>query len=221
MDPHSLDQLESDLKTGSLDRCQKALNELAKISPDIAIPILERLSKNPEFLRRRFAIMGLGNHPTPESFAILQTLLNQEQDPNVLGEIANSLFEFGPPAVPLLQGLFHRCDHWLTRQSILAILVEANDDAVLLDVIKAALVDPTPSVQETGILSIGPLLKGPLKADGLALLVDLADSPDWRTRWRSATTLSICDDPIAKATLAKLRNDEHHRVVAAALEGGV
>jgi HEAT repeat protein len=221
MDPQYLAQLEVDLQTGSVDRCQKALNELAKISADIAIPVLERLSKSPEFLRRRFAIMGLGNHPTAESFALLQTLLNEEQDPNVLGEIANSLFEFGPSAVPLLQTLFHRCNHWLTRQSILSILVEANDDRVLLDVIRAALVDPTPSVQETGILSIGSLLKGPFKNDGVALLVDLANAPDWRIRWRAATTLSICDDPIAKETLAKLRNDEHHRVVAAALEGGL
>jgi HEAT repeat protein len=221
MDSQRLAELEADLNNGPLDRCYQALVELGQSPADLAIPIFERISMSSSYLRRRIGIMGLGKHPNPETFAILQTLLIQEQDPNVLGEIANSLFEFGPDAVPLIQALFHRCDHWLTRQSILSVLVEANNDEVLLDVIQAALIDSTPSVQETGILSIGILLKGPFKSDGLALLVELANSPDWRTRWRAATTLSLCDDSIARETLAKLRNDENHRVVAAALEGGV
>lgn len=221
MDPQHLAQLEADMRNGPVDRCYQALKELAKSPADLAVPLLERLSESGDFLRRRFAIMGLGNHRTPESFAVLQSRLDREKDPNVLGEIANSLFEFGEPAIPLLQTLFHRCDHWLTRQSILSILVESDRPEILLDVIRTALADPTASVQEAGILSIGPILKSPLKSEGLSLLVEFAKSPDWRIRWRVATTLSICDDPIAKTTLATLRQDEHHRVVAAALEGGL
>ncbi len=106
--------------------------------------------------------MGLGNHRSEASFQILKALLEQEQVQNVMAEIANSLFEFGDRSVPLLQTLFIRNHHWLTRQTI---LMESNKNAVLLSVIREALQDETQTVKETAILALGQVLKGDLPSE--------------------------------------------------------
>ena len=66
------------------------------------MPIFLRLSTDLDFLNRRFAVMGLNDHRTPESLQILTDLLERESDDNVQGEIANSLFEFGQVSIPSL-----------------------------------------------------------------------------------------------------------------------
>jgi HEAT repeat protein len=221
MDSDRLAQLESLLNFGSLDQCKLALDELAQSPSDLAIPILQRLSANRDFLRRRFAVMGLGNHQTAESLSILKDLLEQEQDSNVIAEVANSLFEFGDLAVPLLEQLFYRDRNWLTRQTILAILTEANQDQILLSVIKEGLADETQTVKETAILALGGLLDRQLHQQALELLAPLANAPDWRDRWRTATALTRSADPQAKQLLAVLQTDQNHYVVAAALEASL
>ncbi|MBW4643864.1 MAG: HEAT repeat domain-containing protein [Goleter apudmare HA4340-LM2] len=221
MDTNRLTQLESLLRSGAINQRKAALDELAQCHADVAIPILQRLAVDQDFLCRRFAVMGLGNHPTAASLKILKDLLEQESDHNVLAEIANSLFEFGDQSVPLLQKLFERDRHWLTRQTILSILIEANRDDVLLAVIREALQDETQTVKETGILALGSLLQGDLGNEALDLLSELAQATDWRDRWRVATALSLSSDPIAKLLLAQLQQDENHYVVAAALEAGL
>ncbi|MBW4552913.1 MAG: HEAT repeat domain-containing protein [Aphanocapsa sp. GSE-SYN-MK-11-07L] len=221
MDSDRLAQLESLLRSGSLDQCKLALDDLAQTPSDLAVPILQRLSENPDFLRRRFAVMGLGNHQTPESLTILKDLLAKEQDSNVIAEVANSLFEFGNLAIPLLEQLFYRDRNWLTRQTILAILTEANQDQVLLAVIKEALIDETQTVKETAILALGGLLDRRYHEEALELLTSLAQAPDWRDRWRAATALRRSADPKARQVLADLQTDQNHYVVAAALEGSL
>ncbi len=221
MNSDRLAELESLLNSASLDQCKLALDELAQTPSDLAVPILQRLSENKDFLRRRFAVMGLGNHQTPESLIILKGLLASEQDSNVIAEVANSLFEFGDLAVPLLEQLFYRDRNWLTRQTILAILTEANQDQVLLAVIKEALADETQTVKETAILALGGLLDHRYHQEALELLATLTKAPDWRDRWRAATALSRSADPQAKQLLAGLQTDQNHYVVAAALEGSL
>jgi HEAT repeat protein len=221
MNSDRLIELESLLRSGAIDQRKIALDELAQCPADLAVPILQRLSTDPDFLCRRFAVMGLGNHRTPESFQVLKDLLNQETDDNVLAEIANSLFEFGQESVPLLQQLFERNHHWLTRQTILSVLMEADCPEVLLSVIRQALQDKTQSVKETAILALGSLLKSPVQDEALSLLADLAIAADWRNRWRAATALTLSPDPKAKQILAILQQDTNHYVVAAALESGM
>jgi HEAT repeat protein len=213
-----LNQLESLLRSGALNERRAALDELATYSADLAIPILQRLAASPDFLCRRLAVMGLGNHRTPVSFQLLKDLLERETDDNVLAEIANSLFEFGDESVPLLQELFERNHNWLTRQTILSILMESKQDDVLLAVIRQAVQDETQTVKETGILALGRLLNRSLHQAALDLLTELAESENWRDRWRAATALSLASDPKAKQILAKLQHDENYYVVAAALE---
>jgi HEAT repeat protein len=218
MNGDRLTQLESWLRSGAINQRKDAIDELAQYPPEVAIPILQRLATEPDFLCRRFAIMGLGNHRTPESFQALKDLLEQEKDQNVLAEIANSLFEFGSDSVPILQQLFMRCHHWLTRQTILSILMEAEQDEVLLDVVREALQDETQTVRETAILALGSALKGTSQHAALDLLAELAQGELWRDRWRAATALRLSSDPRAKQLLATLQKDENHYVVAAALE---
>ena len=221
MDNDRLIQLESLIRAGSIIQRKTALDELAQFPADQAIPILQRLSTDPDFLSRRFAVMGLGGHRTSASLQILKDLLEREPDDNVLAEIANSLFEFGQASIPLLQQLFERNRHWLTRQTVISILMEANQDEVLLAVIREALQDQAQTVRETAILALGRLLKGDFHDDSLALLADLAAAPYWRDRWRAATALSLSSHPRAKQALAKLQQDDNHYVVAAALEAGL
>jgi HEAT repeat protein len=218
MDRDRLTQLESWLRSGAVNQRKDAIDELAQCPPEVAVPILQRLATEPDFVCRRFAIMGLGNHRTPESFQALKDLLEQEKDQNVLAEIANSLFEFGSESVPILQQLFGRCHHWLTRQTILSILMEADHDEVLLDVVREALLDETQTVRETAILALGSTLKGNAQHAALDLLTELAQGDQWRDRWRAATALRLSSDPRAKQLLITLQKDENHYVVAAALE---
>jgi HEAT repeat protein len=165
--------------------------------------------------------MGLGNHLTEQSFQVLISLLEQEKDDNVISEIANTLFEFGDRSIPFLQNLFERNQNWLTRQTILAILMESDRPDILLNIINLALLDPTQTVKETAILALGSLLKSSYESDALDLLTELASAEFWRDRWRTAATLSISTNPRAKPLLAKLQKDENHYVVAAALEAGL
>lgn len=220
MDSERLAQLETDLRNAPVNKCKEALDELAQCPAEQAIPLLSRVAREGDFLRRRFAVMGLGNHRTDESFAVLKGLLEVEKDGNVLGEIADSLLDFGDRALPLLQKLFEKNDNWITRQSIIGILMEGEEqnDGPLLAVTKLGLEDQKPSVVEASILALGRLLKGNSFEEALALLQPLTQAEDWRRRWRAATALSMSDRPEAKDLLLPLQQDNNHRVVAAALE---
>jgi HEAT repeat protein len=218
MDSDRLAQLEGWLRSGAVIQRKDAIDELAKCPPEVAIPVLQRLATEPDFLCRRFAIMGLGNHRTAESFQVLKDLLEQEKDQNVLAEIADALFNFGSESVPILQALFGRCHHWLTRQTILSLLMESNQDAVLLEVVREALQDETQTVRETAILALGSVLQGEVQQGALDLLAELAQGEFWRDRWRAATALRLSAEPRAKQLLGILQTDENHYVVAAALE---
>ncbi|NJN31200.1 MAG: HEAT repeat domain-containing protein [Synechococcales cyanobacterium RM1_1_8] len=223
MDSDRLAQLEADLRNAPVNKCKEALDELATGPADQVVPMLQRIAQDGDFLRRRFAVMGLGNHRTEQSFAVLQQLLNQEQDGNVLGEIANSLFEFGDRAFPLLQQLFEQQTSWITRQSIIGMLMEGagEGDRTLLAVVQLGLDDPEQSVVEASILALGKLLQGDCFEPALKLLEPLTRSEDWRSRWRAATALGVSDRAEARALLLPLQQDSHHRVVAAALEGSL
>ena len=213
-----LAKLEQELRSSPVNRCKEVLDLLATCPSEKAVPLLVNVARDGEFLRRRFAVMGLGNHQTEASFEALRSLAQTEPDPNVLAEVANSLFNFGDPAIPLLQEIFERESNWILRQSVISIVMESDRDDILFDMAKTALQDEEQSVIETGILALGKLLKGEQAASALDLLLNLAEYEDWRIRWRAATALTLSEMTEARATLAKLRQDPNHRVVAAALE---
>ncbi|MEM9482365.1 MAG: HEAT repeat domain-containing protein [Cyanobacteria bacterium P01_F01_bin.116] len=222
MSPDELLKLENDLRASALNVRIAALNTLAAQAADIAVPILDRLAQEEAFLLRRLAVMGFGNHaPDATAFESLKTLLNNETDANVLAEVANSLFEFGDASIPLLVQLFEVNSNWLVRQTVLSILQESNQPEVLLDISLKALDDPTQTVKETAILSLRQVLMSLLQPQALEALTRLANSEIWRDRWRAATALTGCDHPQAAELLAKLKLDENHYVVAAALDAAM
>jgi len=211
-------QLEALFRSGSKFDSKMILDELAQCPPEIAVPILKDFFIKSDFLGRRFAVMGLMNHRTDEAFNFLQELLEKEKDDSVLAEIANTLFDFGDRAIPLLQTLFERNQNWLIRQTILSVLVESDRYDVLFNVIRQALLDPTQTVKESAILALGRLLNSDYEPEVLDLLTKLSTTDFWRDRWCVATVLRTSDNPIAKNLLAQLRLDDNHQVVAAALE---
>ena len=219
INPQETIELEQNLRAPGLNHRRIALDKLAKYPPQIAVPILKRLLIEPDVGLRRLAIMGLGNHRSIEAFDALQGVLAGAGDSSIIAEAANSIFEFGDRAIPILQELFSRSTNWLVRQTIISLLVETDQYQVLLDTVIIALGDETQTVQEAGVLALGRLLKSPLETEALARLSQLAIDPDWRIRWRTAIALSGSDAPLARQLTARLQQDEHFRVVAAALEG--
>ena len=188
------------------------------MSPNEALPVLKQLAKDHDFALRKIAVMGFGNHLTEESFQLLKNILETEKDSNVLAEAANSIFEFGDRAIEPLQNLYTSCENWLVRQTVISIIVDSNNPQILLKVAQQALSDEDQTTKETGILALSRLLNSPLKEEALEIFSILAEDPFWRTRWRTAISLTVSQDEKAKLILAKLQQDEHYRVVAAALE---
>ncbi|NEP16174.1 MAG: HEAT repeat domain-containing protein [Leptolyngbya sp. SIO4C1] len=221
MSTDPLAQIETQLRAKALNERKAALDSLAVQPAAVAVPILQRLAAENDFLLRRLAVMGLGNHPSNEAFTTLSTMLTAEQDNNVLAEVANSLFEFGDRAVPLLVNLFNTRRDWLIRQTVLALLMEAEQPETLLQVATAALNDDAQTVRETAILALRQVLSSDYQAAALALLGDLAKSDYWRDRWRAAIALTGCQAPAARQLIQTLQQDEHYRVSAAALDAAM
>jgi HEAT repeat protein len=216
--PMDLEQIDRDLRDRAIDKQKAALDTLAKVPADVAVPILARLLASSDFMQRRVAVMGLGNHRVEESFQLLAGVITNDLDPNVMGEAANSIFDFGDRAIPLLVNLFRDTDNWLVRQSIISLLLDPNYQPELLTTAELAIADETQSVKEVGILALGHLLNSPFQARALSLLLALCEDPFWRNRWQATISLQRLENPATKAAIAKLQQDEHFRVVAAALE---
>ncbi|WP_341524518.1 HEAT repeat domain-containing protein [Nostoc sp. UHCC 0302] len=218
MNQKRIEQIELNLRAKALNQRKAALDELANFPSEIAIPILQKLANEKDVALCRLAVMGLGNHRTETSFQALEQILEHEQDGNVLAEAANSLFDFGDVAVPLLQKLFERSENWLVRQTVISLLIETKHYDVLFAIAVESLKDETQTVIEAGIFALGQLLKSSFKNEALLLLTELAQDSYWRNRWQTAIALHGCQDTQAKELIAKLQQDEHYQVVAAALE---
>ena len=218
MNQDPIEQIEINLRADTLKQRKEALDQLAEFPAEIAVPVLQRLVSEKDFGLRRLAVMGFGNYTTEASFQTLNQIIQHEQDPNVLAEAANSIFEFGDRAVSILQHLFEVCNNWLVRQTVISLLVETEHYDTLLSVATLALQDETETVKQTGISALGQLLNSCLKGQAFELLAKLAQDTDWRSRWKVAYALQHSQDLQARGLIAKLQRDENYRVVAAALE---
>jgi HEAT repeat protein len=216
--PINLEQIDRDLRGRAIDKQRAALDRLAQVPADLAIPLLAQLLESSDFIQRRIAVMGLGNHQVEESFQLLAGVITNDLDPNVMGEAANAIVDFGDRAIPLLVTLFRNTDSWLVRQSIIPLLLDTNYYPELLTISEIAIADETQSVKEVGILALGHLLNSPVGEQALSLLLDLCKDPVWRNRWRAAIALQSLQNSATKAAISQLQQDEHFRVVAAALE---
>ena len=215
-----IDRIEAYLRSPNMQDRLKGLTELRQCdSPEIAVPLLKSKLKDPEFLVRSFVAMGLKKQRTDESFEALLELLERDRDPNVRAEAANSLSFFGEDAIPHLVATFQQDTHWLMRRSILAAMAELNSPAQLLEIVILALQDEDQTVKESAIDCLGMLAATEQQEEALNALLVRVNADWWRTRLRVAYALKKFQDPRAQEALMRLRQDENHRVVGAAMEG--
>ncbi len=217
-DPQQLAELEQNLRAAGLDRRWTAMNQLATFPSEVTVPIFKRLLAEKDIGLRRLAVIGLGKNHNQETFQALQAIIDEGRDPLIVAEAANSLFEFGDAALPLLQALFVRSSNWLVRQTVIATILETDRYDVILAVATIALTDETTSIRELGILALKQVLQSSLQASALEILAGLAEAADWQIRWCTAISLHDCPAPQAKQLIRQLQQDEDFRVVAAALE---
>jgi HEAT repeat protein len=219
IDSQKLTELEQNLRAAGLYQRWAAMNELVTFPAQVSLPIFQRLLAEKDVGLRRLAVVGLGKNHNAETFQTLQTILDEGNDPIIVAEAANAIFEFGDVAIPLLQDLFVRSPHWLVRQTIISAMVETDRYEVILSVATIALTDETKAIRELGILALKRVLQSDLQASALAILASLAQDADWQIRWCTAISLHGCPVPQARELIAQLQQDADFRVVAAALEG--
>lgn len=204
----------------------RGLVNLKDHDSETAIPLLISQRQDEAFLVRSFVAMGLGRKRSEEAYSTLLEMLATEPDNNVQAEISNSLGLYGPVAVERLVSLFLDNDNWLVRRSILAIMPELESPEHLLEIALVAIKDSDQTIVQAGIAALGLLAETSQAEKSLNSLLPFLEDSNWRSRMALATALksfrneSIGDDLSARAhsALVKLRQDSHHKVVAASLE---
>ncbi len=213
-----LQQIETDLLNSDFNYRTKAIAALKAYAPEVAVPILNRHVKDPEFLVRSFVARELGSQQTAESFAALLQIIKLDNTPNVRAEAANSLSLFGVVAAPHLMQAFFQDDHWLLRRSILAALMEMPCPEELFEVAVCGIKGDDISVQDDAISALASFVNSDRAAEALDHILSLKDHGFFMLRRRVASVLKHFNDPAAKAALVGLRQDLDHRVVGAAME---
>jgi HEAT repeat protein len=213
-----LPQIETDLQNPDFQYRIKAIAALKDYPSEVAVPLLERHTQDPEFLVRTFVARELGRQQTAAAFAALLQMVKLDNTPNVRAEAANSIALFGRVAASHLVQIFVLDHHWLVRRSILPALAELDCPEELLEVCTAALAGDDLNVQEEAIDALSSLANSRQHAAALGKILAMKSAPSEGTRIRVAYALKRFNEPIAKDTLAELRQDTNHRVVGAAME---
>ncbi len=214
-----LTQIKTFLDSPNPQNRMKAIVALRHHEPSVVVPLLRQRMYDKELIIRSFVAMGLGYKRTDEGFQSLLDLIDNDEDPNVKAEAANSLANYGEKAIPHLVEFFERESHWLIRESIFAVINEINSPELIFQLCLCALEGDELVIKLTAINNLG-LLKGTIyENDAIELLFALSTDKTVAIRGQVARTLGIFDDPRAKAALAELRCDPDHRVVGATLEG--
>ena len=196
----------------------KAIVELRNHKPSVVVPLLKQRMYDKEFVIRSFVAMGLGKKRTDEGFQSLLDLIENDGDPNVKAEAANSLANYGEKAIPHLVELFRKESHWLIRQSIFAVMNEIDSPEILFQLSCWGLEGEDLVVKFVSIAALGRLKGTSYEKEAIDILFELSTAETAQIRVPVAKALGSFDDPKAKAALADLRQDPDHRVVGATLE---
>ncbi len=213
-----LTQIKTFLDNPNPQNRMKAIVELRNYEPSVVVPLLKQRMYDKEFVIRSFVAKGLGYKRTNEGFQALLNLIDNDEDPNVKAEAANSLANYGEKAIPYLIELFRRDSHWLVRQSILAVINEINSPDILFKLSVWGLDGEDLVVKFISIANLGKLKDTTYEQEVIDLLCEQSTAEAVQIRVRVAKTLGTFDDPKAKSALAQLRSDSDHRVIAATLE---
>ena len=213
-----IQQIEIYLNSADSQERLRALTALRNYEPDVVVPLLKTKLDDPEFIVRSFVAMGLGRKQRPDAFDALLELMQNDKDYNVRAEAANSLAMYGKASLPYLLQLFRENDNWLIRRSILAAIMDMGEPDALLEICLTGLAGSEATVQEASADALRILVDSPKAEDALEKLLSLSADESWRMRYCVAKALRHFKDDRAKAALSKLRQDENHRVVGAAME---
>lgn len=199
----------------------RGLRELRRCPTDAAVPLLQNLLDDPEFLVRSQVAMGLGKHRNEAGFESLCLMLTTDSDHNVRAEAANSLALYGERSLTHLITAFENNQNWLVHRSIIAALLdfpssEAAAEA-LYAVCVAGLVGVDFTVTETAIESLGQFAGSARETDALGHLLPRISAEQWRVRRSVARSLKCFNNPDAQVARQALSQDEDYRVVRATL----
>ncbi|MEL6334821.1 MAG: HEAT repeat domain-containing protein, partial [Cyanobacteria bacterium J06626_26] len=142
-----------------------------------------------------------------------------DPDANVRAEASNSLAMYGRAAIPHLVNAFQTNTNWLIRRSILAAMIDLHSPAHMMEICLIALNDADMTVINAGIDHLATLADTDHADAALTAILPFKTAASWYTRMHVAYGLKRFDHPTARTALTELRQDEHHKVVAAALEG--
>ncbi len=196
----------------------KAIVELRNHEPAVVVPLLKQKMYDKEFIIRSFVAIGLGYKRNDEAFQSLIDLIENDNDPNVKAEAANSLAKYGDKAISYLVKLFKEESHWLIRQSIFAVVNEIDHPDLQFELASIGLEDQDLVVKIVSIYTLGELAQTNYAESALNLLFDFSTHENPEIRANVAKALINFNHPMAKAALAELRHDKNHLVVGAVLE---
>ncbi|MGK7911263.1 MAG: HEAT repeat domain-containing protein [Synechococcus sp.] len=213
-----LQQIATLLDSSDPQQRMKGITELRHHEPEDAVPLLVKRMYDKEFLIRSCVAMGLGHTQPEEGYEALLEIVARETDSNVIAEAANALAKFGERSLPHLEIIFNQHPHWLVRQSIFAALEDFDNLDVLSRLCRTGTQDPDPVVRQIAYQSLKRLSGTQYEESAQTILLQAAESKDAETRANAARSLAHFDTPAAKASLATLRKDPDHQVIAATLE---
>ena len=217
----NIEQIKAALKDADPQQRMKGIRELRNYEADVASPLLLEHVNDEEFLVRSFVAMGLGRKQSDKAFEALLLISEQDKDPNVRAEAANSLSFYGDIAIPHLRKMYEFDSHWLVRRSIIAAIVDLKCPQELLEICQIGLVGEDEPVMESCISALGLLAGSKQEIEALQLLLSFVDDRSWRIRLQVARSLGRYKNPEAIAALSKLKTDADHRVVGAVLESSI
>ncbi|MEL6439243.1 MAG: HEAT repeat domain-containing protein [Cyanobacteria bacterium J06621_8] len=213
-----IEQIKTALDNEDPQQRMRGIRELRNYDADVATPLLLEHVGDQEFLVRSFVAMGLGRKQSEAAFAALLKMINQDSDPNVRAEAANSLSFYGEPAVTPLRQMYESDEHWLVRRSVIAAMAELNRPQELREICEIGLSGQDEPVKESCISALSLLANTEQQSAALQILLSLIKDESWRIRLQVAKALSQYNQPEARASLNQLKTDADHRVVGAVLE---
>lgn len=216
-----IEQIKAALRDSDPQQRMKGIRELRNCEAEVAAPLLLDHVNDEEFLVRSFVAMGLGRKQSEKAFEALLLMSQQDKDPNVRSEAANSLSFYGDVAIPHLRKMYEFDNHWLVRRSIIAAIVDLKCPQELLEICQIGLAGEDEPVMESCISALGLLAGSAQEAEALQLLLSFVEDRSWRIRLQVARSLGRYQNPEAIAALSKLKTDEDHRVVGAVLESSI
>lgn len=189
-----------------------ALAALQNVSPEQALPVIQKGLGDANQQVRSMAIFALGLKPSEGGLEILLDLLANEADYGVRADAAGALgyLEDIRAFEPLTRS-FYEDTHWLVRFSAAVSLGNLKDPRAR-DTLLQALKSPEVVIQQAAIAALGEIGA----VESVEAILEFVSSEDWLVRQRLAEALGNLDTEKSRSALRYLAKDSHPNVAQAA-----